>query len=1124
MHCARCQHENPDGARFCEDCGFSLAISCTKCATSLRAGSKFCHECGEPVAVVREREAQGTPPLLIVSDGSQPRRASGGISSYQSTLEHERQQVTILFADIKGSTELVADRDPDDARRILDPIIERMLEAVERYDGTLNRLAGDGIMALFGAPVAYEDHALRACYSALRMQETIRKYAETVRRTQGFLLQIRVGLNSGEVAARTLGGELPTKYAVDGQAVHLAARMEQLAIPGTILMASQTFRLTQGYLETKALGSMVVKGLTAPVETYELVGANTEASRLRVAAARGFTRFVGRGSEISQLRWARDQAQAGHGQVLAIVGEPGVGKSRLIHEFVRSQLKPDCRVFEIGAVSYGKTSYFPIAEFLRGYFQVATSDGPQAVREKVTGKLLRLDEALLPTLPALLMLLDIPEEETEVSTPPQLQRRRGTLEAVRRLLFRESESQPLVVVLEDLHNIDPETQALIDGLVDSLPATRILFVVSYRPEYRHRWSVRSYYSQIRVDALPAASARELLDGLVGTQPGLDPLKHMLIERTAGNPFFLEESVLSLVESGVLSGGPGDYNVTKPAADLKVPPTVESLLAARLDRLSPVDKRLLQAAAAIGNRVQLSVLQAIAELAPEQLRQALDRLQTAELVYETSLFPELEYTFRHALIHDVAYQSLSLDRRRALHIAALNAGERLYTDETLEKADWLAFHALRGQAWDRAVRYLRSAAARAVRRGASRIAVEHLENALVAAGHLSPEERPSVEVDLRIELRHALTPLGQVQRILEHLRAAEILADSMGDRLRLGRVVSFTANCLVNQARYAETLTAGARALGIAQELQDQAMEIATRIYMARARLGRGECREAIEIIGTLSGIPDDDFLGLPMLPATAVRTVLAAALAETGDFEGAAAHASEGAHRAALSRQPDSMVWGNWSCGRVALLRGLTEEALHFFESLRDLCRAHDLDAYTSRALAGVGCAKARLGFVRESLELLENAVALDAASTHTTTRSFALNALAEALFLASEKERALDIAKQALQFTREHEERGAEAHACFLLGLLHSMRVSEFEAAGAYLQSAASIAAQFGLRPLLAHCELGLAELHRKQGDAGKAREHLERGRGILGALGIRQWFRLDREAASGARPGFSG
>jgi class 3 adenylate cyclase/tetratricopeptide (TPR) repeat protein len=1099
----------------------ALGISCTVCGTELRAGSKFCDNCGESVALV---SAQKDMSEQTVSLHASPKRSYIGSLTGNAVLEHERKQVTVLFADIKGSTELVADRDPDDARRLLDPILERMMEAVHLYEGTVHRVMGDGIMALFGAPVAYEDHALRACYSALKMQELVKKYAEPVRRTEGFALQIRVGLNSGDVAAGAVGGNLPLSYSVNGQPVHLAARMEQLATPGTILMAAQTFHLTEGYLTTKALGPMVVKGLPAPVETYELLGASALRSRLQVAAAHGLSPFVGRQNEIARLREARDQAWAGHGQVVGIVGEPGVGKSRLFHEFIQSQTTSAWRILETGAVSYGAAaSYLPVTEFLRGYFQITPSDEPAVVREKVTTRLLSLDERLLSTLPALLMLLDLPQKDFPSSTVALPQRRRGALDAVKRLLFRESEVQPLLIMLEDLHTVDPDTQALIDGLVDSLPTARILLVASYRPEYRHGWGGKTYYTQIRIDPLNTAGAEEMLSALVGDDSALDPLRQLLLEKTSGNPLFLEESVRALVENGALNGKPGAYSVTKPVSDLKVPATVESLLASRIDRLLPADKRLLQCAAVIGHHVPLRVLQAVQGLPGDELRHGIERLQTSEFLYETRLFPDLEYTFKHALIHDVAYNTLPLDRRRALHTAALIAGEQLDPDQTLERAEWLAFHAFRGEVWDRAVSYLRSAAARAIARAANRLAVQHLENALIAAGHLSGEESAALEVDLRIDLRHALTPLGEVQRTLGHLRAAEALVTEMGDRPRLGRIVSFTANCLLIHAQHAEALATGARALAIAQELHDGSLEVATRIYMARARLARGECREAIEMlqetIRLLNEKPADDFLGVPVLPAAYARSVLATSLAEVGDFHEAAAHAAEASRRAGSSGQPDSILWANWSVGLVAMLQGASEDAVRVFDHLYELCRTHDLDAYTSRVMAGLGCARARLGLVEEGLQLLERAVAMDAAAEPMTTRSFALNALAEALFLGGEEEGALAACNQALQFTREHDERGAEAYTCFLLGLINNARISEFEAAAGYLRAAASIASDYGLRPLLAHCQLGLAEWHRKRGDTGEAREYLERGRSMLNALGMKQWFRLDREAASGTR-----
>jgi class 3 adenylate cyclase/tetratricopeptide (TPR) repeat protein len=1015
---------------------------------------------------------------------------------------------------MKGSTEHIADRDPEDARRLLDPVLERMMEAVDRYEGTVNQVMGDGIQALFGAPLAYEDHAVRACYAALKMQESIKKYAEEIRRTEGLPLQIRVGLNSGEVLVRSLGSELHMNYSAHGETIHLAARMEQMAIPGTVLISSRTFQLAEGYVVTQSLGPMYVKGLAAPVVAYELLGA-VAVSRLQALATRGLTRFVGRESEMDQLQQALDRARAGHGQILAVVGEPGVGKSRLIQEFIHSGHTNTWRILEARAVSYGAaTSYLPVTEFLKGYFQLATSDEPLAIREKVTSKLLSLDAALLSTLPALLTLLDLPPDDLQSSPSDPPQRRQRTLEAVKRLLFRESEEQPVLVVLEDLHSIDPETQVLIDGIVDGLPTARILLLVSCRPEYRHGWASKTYYTQVRIDPLIPDMAGEMLNALVGTDIGLEPLKRFLIEKTGGIPFFLEESVRALVETGDLSGKPAGYHATQSISDLKIPATIEALLTSRIDRLAPVDKRLLQAAAVVGYQVPRSILQAVGDLSPEPLREALKRLQASEFLYETSLFPEIEYTFKHALIHDAAYQMLSADRRRSLHTAALTAGEKLYADLLFEKADWLAFHAFRAQAWDRAVIHLQAAATREIARAANRVAVQHLENALVSIHNLPVEKRATLAIDLRIALRHALTPLGQVQRTLDYLSAAELLAIELNDRSRLGRVVSFTANCLVLQARYTEALATGERALNIARELGDHRLELATNMYRARAMMCRGEYRLAIgtfeEIIRELEAKPPDDFHGLPVLPATFARSNLAGCLAEVGAFEEAAAHASEAARRADAIGQPDSIMWGYWSIGWAALSRGASGEAILVFDRLLDVCRTHDLDAYASRIMAALGRTMARIGQVKEGLLLLEKAVALDASAEPQITRSFALTALSEAFLLAGELEKALTVGTQAVERTRAHEERGAEAHACWLLATIHSARAVDLDAATGMFETATAIASELGLLPLLAHCHLGFGDLRERQALRPEATELRDRGQRLLDQLGMKPWFKI--------------
>ena len=420
------------------------------------------------------------------------------IFTSRAALEGERKQVTVLFADLKGSMELLADRDPEEARQLLDPVLTLMMEAVHRYEGTVNQVMGDGIMALFGAPLAHEDHAVRACYAALRMQDAIGRYAEELRQRQGLDVQIRVGLNSGAVVVRSIGNDLHMDYTAVGQTTHLAARMEQLARPGTTLLTGETLRLVEGYVEVHHLGPVPVKGLQEPIAVYELRRAGPLRSRFHAAAVRGLTRFVGRDGELEQLRQALGRAAGGHGQVVAIVGEPGVGKSRLVWEVTHSPRVHGWLVLQAGSVSYGKaTSYLPVIDLLKRYFAIDDRDGPRAVREKLTGKLVTLDRAQEGSLPAFLALLDVPSDDPQWLTLDPAQRRRRTLDAVKRLLLRESQVQPLLVVVEDLHWIDSETQALLDGLVESLPAARLLLLVNYRPEYQHPWGSRTYYTQLR---------------------------------------------------------------------------------------------------------------------------------------------------------------------------------------------------------------------------------------------------------------------------------------------------------------------------------------------------------------------------------------------------------------------------------------------------------------------------------------------------------------------------------------------------------------------------------------------------------------------------------------------------
>jgi class 3 adenylate cyclase/tetratricopeptide (TPR) repeat protein len=808
---------------------------------------------GEATSVAPPEPMQAPAPLTYT-----PPYLAEKIFTSRSALEGERKRVTVLFADLKGSMELLADRDPEDARQLLDPVLERMMAAVHRYEGTVNQVMGDGIMALFGAPIAHEDHAVRACYAALRMQEAVKHYAAEVQRTQGVPIHIRVGLNTGAVVVRAIGSDLHMDYTAVGQTTHLAARMEQMAMPGSILITSAVLALAEGFIEVKPLGPVPVKGLVAPVAVYEVVDVGLVRTRLQAAVARGLTRFVGRAPELDTLTQALRRADAGHGQVVALVGEAGVGKSRLVYEFLHAQHTQGWLVLTSNAVSYGKaTPYLPVLDLLKGYCGIDSHEDLRRRREKVVGKVLGLDEALRPTLPAILALLEVPVDEPQWPALDPSQRRQRTLDAIKRLLLRESQVQPLLLVFEDVHWMDTETQALLDSLVESIPTAQLLLLVNYRPEYQHGWGSKTSYTQLRLDPLPPVSAQALLQALLGDAASLAPLTPLLIARTEGNPFFLEESVRTLVETGLLVGKPGAYRLAQSLNTFHVPATVQAILAARIDRLPPEEKRLLQTAAVIGTEVPLPVLQAIAEVPEAELHRGLAHLQAAEFLYETRLFPDQAYAFKHALTHEVAYGSLLQERRRVLHAGIVEALERLAPDRPAEQVERLAHHALRGEVWDKAVTYCQQAGARAHDRAAIGEAVASFEQALQALAHLRENGDTSVlALELRLALGGALHVLGEYARQLALLGEAEALARALDDRARLGRVLAGMTDVLRVTGDHDGAMAAGRQALELAAALGDSALQVQASFHLGQAYCIIGDFGRAAELLRRSVGAAD----------------------------------------------------------------------------------------------------------------------------------------------------------------------------------------------------------------------------------------------------------------------------
>jgi class 3 adenylate cyclase/tetratricopeptide (TPR) repeat protein len=1120
MRCPSCQVENPSQNRFCEQCGAPLATQCPQCGAPIGPSVRFCGACGHRLIGPEAGAPAHVSRSWVAADQSHfvahpPTYLAEKILTSKSAIEGERKQVTVLFADLKSSLELLADRDPEEARQLLDPVLERLMAAVHRYEGTVNQVMGDGIMALFGAPIAHEDHAVRACYAALAMQEAIRRYSEEVRRGHGVEVQIRVGLNSGEVVVRAIGNDLHMDYSAIGQTTHLAARMEQLAPPGTIRLTAETLRLAEGWVQVTPLGPVPVKGLPAPVEVCELVGAGPARTRLQAFAARRLTPFVGRQVELAALHQALEQAGAGHGQVVAVIGEPGVGKTRLFHEFAHASRTQGWLLLESNSTSYGKaTPYLPVIDLLKAYFQVEDRDDGRRMREKLTGRLLTLDAALGPTLSAFLALLEVPVEDPQWQGLDPSQRRQRTLDALKRLLLRESQVQPLLLVFENLHWIDAETQAFLDGLVESLPTARLLLLVNYRPEYQHGWRNKTYYTQLRLDPLPPASAEALLQSLLGDDAGLVPLKQRLIEQTQGNPFFLEESVRTLVETQVLVGNQGAYRLARALPSIRVPATVQAVLAARIDRMPPEEKQLLQTAAVIGTEVPLPLLQAMAEAPEESLRLGLAHLQAAEFLYETRLFPDIEYTFKHALTQQVAYETLLQERRRALHASIVVALEALAGDRVAEEVERLAHHALRGEMWDKALAYCRQAGERAMARSASREAVGYFEQALNTLPHL-PEQRNTLEqaIDLRLALRTALFPSGDFGRILAALREAEALAAALDDPHRLAQVSFFLSNYFYNMGAHDQAIATAQRALALATAGGEVILHALANRYLGMAYQAQGDYRRAIDCfrqtVASLDGARRHERLGEPTLPAVISSAFLAWCHAELGTFVEGSALGGEGLRIAEVVNHPASLMMASWGIGLLALHQGDLPRALPLLERAVCICQEADLPVWFPRMAASLGAAYTLAGRVADAVPLLTQAMEQTIATETVVYQALCHLSLGEAQMLAGHLEEAQALAEHALALARERQEQSHQAYALRLLGEIAARREPpESDQAGDYYRQALVLGEELGMRPLVAHCHLGLGKLYATIGRRAEARAELSASIELYRVMDMTFWL----------------
>jgi class 3 adenylate cyclase len=824
--------------KFCGECGAAVDRSCPSCAARNPAGFKFCGECGNALG---KSDAPERAPNEYT-----PRHLADKILQSKSALEGERKRVTVLFADVKGSMELAQRTDPEQWHGILDRFFSILSDGVHRFEGTVNQYTGDGIMALFGAPIAHEDHAQRACFASLHLRDELKKYAEELRLSQGMDFSVRIGINSGDVVVGKIGDDLRMDYTAQGHTVGLAQRMEQMAAAHSICLSQETARLVDGYFAVRDLGEASVKGVAEPLSVHELEGMGDLQTRFDVSRARGLTRFVGRDDDMQMLDQALENARGGNGQVIGVVADAGTGKSRLCFEFVERCRSKGLRVNQGSGVPHGKNiPLLPILQVFRSYYGITDEDDDRSSREKIAGRMLLIDENFRDSLPFVFDFMGVPDPQRPAPAMDPDARQKVLFGVMRRLVESRSTDDPVITLIEDLHWVDAGTETWLEQMVDLAASTRTLLLVNFRPEYHAGWMQKSYYRQLPLLPLGLDAVQELLTDLLGTDDSIAGLGRAIHERTAGNPFFTEEVAQALIEAGNLEGSKGNYRLVTPIERLTVPSTVQSVLAARIDRLAEREKQLLQTASVIGKEFAEPILESVAELPGSDLEASLRTLKDAEFVYQQSLYPVSEFAFKHPLTQEVALGSQLQDRRKGTHAAVASAIREAHPERLDELAALLAHHYEEAGETLEAARFHRRAAVRLAGNDQTGL-IAHWQK-VHALSKTLPATREAMEHTLRAceMLLNNGWRTGLTEDEWESIAAeGKTLAERLEDRrglfdIELGlTTVHFLCGYVADAFEPAE------RALALAEELGDLESRVAAIFIMANLHWHGGRYERA----------------------------------------------------------------------------------------------------------------------------------------------------------------------------------------------------------------------------------------------------------------------------------------
>jgi predicted ATPase/class 3 adenylate cyclase len=1084
-------------------------LNCPNCEQENREQAKFCDACGARLVAEATPTTRGRAPRDYT-----PRHLADKILQSKSALEGERKQVTVLFADVKGSMELAEQVDDEEWHRILDGFFQILTDGVHRFEGTINQYTGDGIMALFGAPIAHEDHARRACYAALHLRDELRRYADELRRSRGLNFSVRLGLHSGPVVVGKIGDDLRMDYTAQGQTVGVASRVEQLAEAGCVYLTQEVARAVGRYFELRDLGEFELKGVAVPLRVHALEGVGMFRTRLDVSRARGFSKFVGRVDEMAVLEEALRAATAGQGRVVGVVGDAGVGKSRLCMEFLRRCRGEGIPIYESHCPTHGgAVPFLPILELFRSYLGVSDQDGPLEARRKIAGTLLLLDESFRSQLSLLFDFLGISDPEHPAPPMEAEARQRRLFEFTERLIRVRSERGPSVTLVDDLHWIDPGSDSMLAELIGSVKETRSLLLVNFRPEYRADWMKKPYYRSLPLVPLGPAEIQELLGSVLGEDPSVSALPELIRERTGGNPFFIEEVVESLAEAGELAGTKGAYRLARPVKELAIPTTVQDVLAARIDRLAEGARRVLQTAAVIGKEFSGRLLTRVVELPERELDDALRLLLEAEFIYEEAVYPEAEYSFKHLQTQEVALNSQLSQRRRQVHAAVADAVEDLDADRLDEQAALLAHH------WEAAGETLQAAhwhgrAAEWARASDTAAAAHHWERVRT----LLRDMPQSAERDgLLLAACQRLLSMGwrlgvseaEARRLFEEGWALAERAGDFQSRVMLVGVYG-RVRCSAGDVR--EYLELARVAERLAQGNEDVHLEAYARVIMLDAHHNFGaDFRQELALADqTLERFPPDPELTRHLLGFSAYGMFSfsrAKALCCSGQLAEARQELERMLKIARETGSAELECWAHWCQAEIAYLAG-------------DAGAARAAARQASGSAEKLGTPTHLLGMVHAALALAQ-LVSGRAEQAADSARSLlalqretgaalaqepeALANLAEALLQAEQHDEALSSAEEAIDVSRRIPRRFFEirGHLIRALCLMRSGGAGASSDVEAALAEAESLVEQTGALVLSPYLHEARAELSGVRGDESTQDHHLREAHRLYTEMG---------------------